>query len=106
MAKSVIKELIIVLLLCLAIILVLGILFYEYIPLAKEVPEDVKYSTSDTTEEQKTEIRGLTADEEYYSGETESSQQKTTMASKLTSYILSKMGNSKKANIDSIDVYV
>ena len=37
---------------------------------------------------------------------TESSQQKTTMASKLTSYILSKMGNSKKANIDSIDVYV
>ena len=72
MAKSVIKELIIVLLLCLAIILVLGILFYEYIPLAKEVPEDVKYSTSDTTEEQKTEIRGLTADEEYYSGETDS----------------------------------
>ena len=72
MAKSIIKELIIVLLLCLAIILVLGILFYEYIPLAKEVPEDVKYSTSDTTEEQKTEIRGLTADEEYYSGETDS----------------------------------
>ena len=72
MAKSIIKELIIVLLLCLAIILVLGILFYEYIPLAKEVPEDVKYSTSDAIEEQKTEIRGLTADEEYYSGETDS----------------------------------
>ena len=72
MAKSVIKELIIVLLLCLAIILVLGILFYEYIPIAKEVPEDVKYSTSDEIQEQKTEIRGLTADEEYYSGETDS----------------------------------
>ena len=72
MAKSVIKELIIVLLLCLAIILVLGILFYEYIPIAKEVPEDVKYSTSEAIEEQKTEIRGLTADEEYYSGETDS----------------------------------
>lgn len=72
MAKSIIKELIIVLLLCLAIILVLGILFYEYIPIAKEIPEDVKYSTSDAIEEQKTEIRGLTADEEYYSGETDS----------------------------------
>lgn len=72
MAKSIIKELIIVLLLCLAIILVLGILFYEYIPIAKEVPEDVKYSTSDEIQEQKTEIRGLTADEEYYSGETDS----------------------------------
>ena len=59
-------------LICLAIILVLGILFYEYIPLAKEVPEDVKYSTSDEIQEQKTEIRGLTADEEYYSGETDS----------------------------------
>lgn len=72
MAKSVLKELIIVLLLCLAIILVLGILFYEYIPIAKEIPEQVSYSTSDAIQEQKTEIRGLTADEEYYSGETDS----------------------------------
>ena len=72
MAKSVFKELIIVLLLCLAIILVLGILFYEYIPISKEIPEKVNYSTSDAIEEQKTEIRGLTADEEYYSGETDS----------------------------------
>ena len=35
MAKSIIKELIIVLLLCLAIILVLGILLYEYVPVSK-----------------------------------------------------------------------
>lgn len=41
MAKSVIKEIIIVLLLCLAIILVLGILLYEYVPITKTIPNEV-----------------------------------------------------------------
>lgn len=45
MAKTIIKELIIVLLLCLAIILVLGILLYEYVPIAKTIPNLVSYST-------------------------------------------------------------
>lgn len=62
MAKTIIKELIIVLLLCLAIILVLGILLYEYVPMSKTVPTPVSYnapegikkelSTIEQTEEQ------------------------------------------------------
>lgn len=45
MVKRIIKELIIVLLLCLAIILVLGVLLYEYVPSSKVVPEKVAYTT-------------------------------------------------------------
>ncbi len=45
MAKSVIKEIIIVLLLCLAIMLVLGILLYEYVPVNKTIPNEVAYAT-------------------------------------------------------------
>ena len=52
MAKSIIKELIITLLLCLAIILVLGILLYEYVPMTKTVPNSVSYTTpADVKEE-------------------------------------------------------
>ena len=72
MAKSVIKEIIIALLLCLAIILVLGILLYEYIPITKSVPDEVKYTVSSDVEQQKTEIRSLEADDEYSSGSTDS----------------------------------
>ena len=39
MAKTVLKEIIIILLLCLAIILILGILLYDYVPIAKVIPE-------------------------------------------------------------------
>lgn len=52
MVKSVFKELVIVLLLCLAIVLILGILFYEYIPIGKEIPEQINYSTSETVTKQ------------------------------------------------------
>lgn len=52
MVKSVFKELIIVLLLCLAIVLILGILFYEYIPIGKAIPEQINYSTSETVTKQ------------------------------------------------------
>ena len=43
--KSIFKEIIIVLLLCLAIILVLGIILYEYVPISKTVPSEVAYTT-------------------------------------------------------------
>ncbi len=36
MAKTIVKEIIISLLLCLAIILLLGILLYDYVPMAKK----------------------------------------------------------------------
>ena len=52
MAKSVIKELIIVLLLCLAIILILGILLYEYVPISKTIPNEVAYSTPSEVKEE------------------------------------------------------
>ena len=45
MAKSIIKEIIIILLICLAIILVLGILLYEYVPISKTIPNEVAYTT-------------------------------------------------------------
>ena len=57
MAKTIIKELIIAMLLCLAIILILGILLYEYVPIAKTIPNTVSYTTP---EEVKQEL--LTAD--------------------------------------------
>lgn len=65
MVKSVIKEIIIMLLLCVAIVLILGILFYDYIPTNKIVPTKEAYTTPETvkveineqiTEIEKTEI--------------------------------------------------
>ena len=72
MAKSVIKEIIIVLLLSLAIVLILGILFYEYIPISKEVPDEVQYSASTDVEAKKSEIKTLKAESDYESTETDS----------------------------------
>ncbi len=45
MAKSILKEIIITLLLCIAILLILGIIFYDYNPLSKIVPNKVAYET-------------------------------------------------------------
>jgi len=45
MVKSILKEIIITLLLCLAILLVLSILFYDYNPLNKIIPDTIAYST-------------------------------------------------------------
>lgn len=52
MVKSFIKELIIMLLLCLAIILILGILLYEYVPTSKTIPNIVAYTTPDDVKEE------------------------------------------------------
>lgn len=52
MAKSIMKELIIVLLLCLAIILILGILLYEYVPISKTIPNQVSYTTPEEVKEE------------------------------------------------------
>lgn len=48
MVKSIIKEIIIILLLLLAIVLALGVLFYDYIPTNKTVPSVATYTTSET----------------------------------------------------------
>lgn len=52
MAKSVVKEIIIALLLCLAIILVLGILLYEYAPMSKTIPNPVSYQRPQEVQEE------------------------------------------------------
>jgi len=45
MAKSVFKEIIIMLLLGIAIVLIFGVLFYEYIPSNKMIPSKIAYTT-------------------------------------------------------------
>lgn len=50
--KTFIKELIIVLLLCLAIILILGILLYEYVPMSKTIPTPVSYTTPQSVKQE------------------------------------------------------
>lgn len=52
MSKSIIKEIIIILLLCLAIIVVLGLLLYDYVPMTKVVPEPVSYTTPEDVKEE------------------------------------------------------
>ena len=52
MAKKVIKEIIIMLLLCLEIILILGVLLYEYVPSNKIIPEEVSYTTPADVQEE------------------------------------------------------
>ena len=54
MFKSVIKEILIMLLLCVAIVLILGVIFYNYIPTNKAIPN--KLAAYTTPENVKTEI--------------------------------------------------
>lgn len=65
MTKNIIKEIIIILLLTLAIILVLGVLLYGYVPANKIIPEKISYTTP---EEAKTELETDISenDEELY----------------------------------------
>lgn len=62
MAKKLIKEIIIALLLCLAIILLLGILLYDYVPATKTIPNPVSYKTPDNVKQELAE--NTTIDEE------------------------------------------
>lgn len=52
MVKTLIKEIIIMLLLCLAIILLLGILLYDYVPIAKTIPNPVSYVTPENVKQE------------------------------------------------------
>lgn len=51
MIKKIFKEAFIIILLCIAILLVLSILFYEYNPIAKVVPSKIAYSTPEDISE-------------------------------------------------------
>lgn len=53
MIKTIFKELIITLLLCIAIVLILGVIFYSYNPVNKIVPSKIEqYTTSNTIKEE------------------------------------------------------
>lgn len=52
MLKSVMKEIIILLLLSIAILLILGILFYDYIPINQTVPTKEAYVTPNTVKQE------------------------------------------------------
>ena len=45
MSKNIIKEIIIVLLLSILIILVLGVILYNYVPANKQIPAEISYTT-------------------------------------------------------------
>lgn len=52
MFKSIIKEVFIMILLCIAIILILGVIFYNYIPINKTIPEKLAtYTTPENIKE-------------------------------------------------------
>lgn len=59
MAKTVIKEMIITLLILLAIILVLCILFYDYNPATKVIPDKVAYTTPENVKEELSKSEGV-----------------------------------------------
>lgn len=50
MSKNIIKEIIIILLLTLAIILILGVLLYDFVPTNKIIPEKVSYTTPENVQ--------------------------------------------------------
>lgn len=52
MFKSVMKEIFIILLLSIAILLILGILFYDYIPINRVIPEKEAYTTPNNVQEE------------------------------------------------------
>ena len=54
--KNVIKEIFIMLLLCVAIALVLAVVFYEYNPINKEIPETITYQMPSELSDVKEEI--------------------------------------------------
>ena len=76
MAKNVLKEIIIILLLTLAIILLLGVLLYEYVPMNKVVPEAVTYTATEETRQALEEKTAQDSDEVILSYEVTSTDLK------------------------------
>lgn len=69
MVKTVFKEVIIILLLCLAILLVLSVLFYDYNPISKVVPNKIAYTVPEGIEkdlEEETTEEEITIENKIY----------------------------------------
>jgi len=52
MVKTIIKEICMMLLICLAIALIFGIVFYDYIPVSKVIPNKVAYTVPEGVQEE------------------------------------------------------
>ena len=72
--KNVLKEIIIMLLLTLAIILVLGVLLYEYVPANKIIPEKVSYTTPEEVKKELETVTDSDDDEQYFDYHIDSTQ--------------------------------
>lgn len=62
--KRFLKEFMITILLCIALILVFAIVFYEYIPINKSIPEPVTYTMPSSLSEVKNELEGSAENED------------------------------------------
>lgn len=91
MIKTVLKEVIIILLLCVAIVLILGILFYDYNPINKVIPNKVAYTVPEN-------IRNELEEENLKSSISIESKVYTVEGSDLNIYKKSKAYNPSKEN--------
>ena len=66
MIKIVLKESLIILLMCIAILLVLGIIFYDYNPLNKVIPNKIAYTTPEDIKNEIDEDAGKDITEDKY----------------------------------------
>ena len=62
--KNFLKELMITILLCIALVLILAVIFYDYIPINKTIPEPVEYTTPASLSEVKEELNKAVQNEE------------------------------------------
>ena len=62
--KRFLKELMITVLLCIALVLILAVIFYDYIPINKTIPEPVEYAMPESLSEVKEELKNAVEEEE------------------------------------------
>ena len=62
--KNFLKELMITILLCIALVLILAVIFYDYIPINKTIPEPVEYTMPASLSEVKEELNKAVQNEE------------------------------------------
>ena len=62
--KNFLKELMITILLCIALVLILAVIFYDYIPINKTIPQPVEYTMPESLSEVKEELNSAVQNEE------------------------------------------
>ena len=62
--KRFLKELMITILLCIALVLILAVIFYDYIPINKTIPQPVEYAMPESLSEVKEELNNTVQNEE------------------------------------------